>query len=136
MKPIRQAVESAIRSASLPPAQETRLRELLIEPIIEAVVRERTEFVNLDTPARLARVLLEMADSGGLVTAPASGDFAPATETPITQAAIASRAGSVRSYVSTLVNQWKRKRILAVEGRLIRIKDLPRLQALAAIEER
>jgi CRP-like cAMP-binding protein len=77
-----------------------------------------------DVPARLAEMLLTMADSHG-EQCPHGGE---ADIRGITQQDFADLVGASRSFVSTLINEMKRDGLLGNVGRVLCIRDRRALQ--------
>jgi CRP-like cAMP-binding protein len=80
-----------------------------------------------DVPARLAEMLLTMADSHG-DHCPHGGE---ADIRGITQQDFADLVGASRSFVSTLINEMKRDGLIGNVGRVLCIRDRLALQRVA-----
>ena len=84
-----------------------------------------------DVPARLAEMLITLAQAHGERIAPGNELCLHG----ITQQDLADLVGASRSFVSTLINKMKRDGLLANQGRLLVLKDEEGLNKVAAREK-
>ena len=84
-----------------------------------------------DVPARLAEMLISLAQAHGERIAPGNELCLHG----ITQQDLADLVGASRSFVSTLINKMKRDGLLANQGRLLVLKDEEGLNRVAAREK-
>jgi CRP-like cAMP-binding protein len=84
-----------------------------------------------DVPARLAEMLITLAQAHGERIAPGNELCLHG----ITQQDLADLVGASRSFVSTLINKMKRDALLANQGRLLVLKDEEGLNRVAAREK-
>jgi CRP-like cAMP-binding protein len=80
-----------------------------------------------DVPARLAEMILMMAEAHG-ERCPHGGEV---DIRAITQQDFADLVGASRSFVSTLINEMKRDGLLGNVGRVLCVRDQPALRRLA-----
>lgn len=80
-----------------------------------------------DVPARLADILLMLAESHG-ERCPHGGEY---DLRQITQQDLADLVGASRSFVSTLINEMKRDGALGNVGRILCIRDMKALKKIA-----
>src|SRR3982750_1862107 len=84
-----------------------------------------------DVPARLAEMLIALAQAHGERIAPGNELCLHG----ITQQDLADLVGASRSFVSTLINKMKRDGLLANQGRLLVLRDEEGLNRVAAREK-
>src|SRR2546427_332752 len=137
-----------LASPSLPPADVADFRSYfrallearpalavdVIRALNERVRQLRQRVLGLtrkDVPARLAEMLLSLAQAHGERIAPGNELCLHG----ITQQDLADLVGASRSFVSTLINKMKRDGLLANQGRLLVLRDEEGLNRVAAREK-
>src|SRR5229473_3599681 len=106
----------------------------VIRALNERVRQMRQRVLGLtrkDVPARLAEMLISLAQAHGERIAPGNELCLHG----ITQQDLADLVGASRSFVSTLINKMKRDGLLANQGRLLVLKDEEGLNKVAAREK-
>jgi CRP-like cAMP-binding protein len=100
--------------------------------ILAAKLRETTEQLSdnvfLDVSARLAKILLALANSYG-----EESDGGQRIELKLSQQDLADMAGTSRVSVNKLMRSWEDQRIVHTEKRFITIDDLSALEALTGV---
>jgi CRP/FNR family cyclic AMP-dependent transcriptional regulator len=103
--------------------------EALVQDIAEGLRASASYVMVTEVPARVAKLLLDMtADSSEKVKC---SHGTPGFDFKMTQEMIAERVGASRSYVSTLINDWKREGILVGIGRTTCVRKVDRLRKIA-----
>lgn len=105
---------------------ETNPRAESLRNDIEKALAEKGALVHDETALRLAKHFLDLATFGGeKVKAIDNKTFS----TTRNQSEIAEAIGATRSYVSTLVNRWKRDGLVIGYGRTL-VVNIPKVKAL------
>jgi len=99
--------------------------EKLTKELNTLVTEEILESQNTYASTRIARVILAYKTPESVCNSKGAFDFR------ITQSEIADAVGVSRTYVSTIINEWKREEILRGYGRTICVLDEKRLCEIA-----
>lgn len=105
---------------------ETHPKAESLAKAIAKALAEKGALLNDEVDRRLAKHLLDLASFGGeKVKAIDNKTFS----TTRNQSEIAEAIGATRSYVSTLVNRWKRDGLVIGYGRTL-VVNIPKVKAL------
>lgn len=96
--------------------------EQRVELLNKLITKQVVHNLNADVPSRLAALLLSFQEGGSCMHDGRGFDVR------ITQGEMARRVGASRSYVSTLINDWKLDRIITAYGRTLCIVDVAALK--------
>lgn len=111
-----------------------RVQELFI---VEKELSAVEEFAHTaDVPARLAQHLLDLTADAEAPTPCAHGlGRAKAYDIRVTQRDLAAAVYTSRSYVSIVIGGWVSLGTIAVMGRILCIRDVKALRAIAAVRK-